>query len=231
MPHQANNWPRKTRELMNHHMDSTVWNDFTFRDDDIVIVTYAKSGTTWLQQIVGQMISHGDENLPVHAISPWVDLRVPPAAEKLAMLEAQTHRRMVKTHLPLDALVFSPKAKYLYVARDGRDAVWSLHSHFVNAKQDLYDALNNTPGLVGPKVDRPPASVHEYYRQWFAGDGYPIWPFWENIRSWWGVRHLPNVKLMHFNDMKRDLAAERVGRLPAPVGIHQQDDPATGPAQ
>ena len=29
-------WPRKTRELMNHHIDSTVWNDFAFRADDIV---------------------------------------------------------------------------------------------------------------------------------------------------------------------------------------------------
>ena len=41
-------WPAKTRELHNHHMKSTVWNDFTFRDDDIVIATYAKSGTTWM---------------------------------------------------------------------------------------------------------------------------------------------------------------------------------------
>ena len=37
-------WPQKTRELHNHHFDSTIWNDFRFRDDDIVIATYAKSG-------------------------------------------------------------------------------------------------------------------------------------------------------------------------------------------
>lgn len=35
--------PEKTREMHNHHFDSTIWNDFTFRDDDIVIATYAKS--------------------------------------------------------------------------------------------------------------------------------------------------------------------------------------------
>jgi len=38
--------PVKTRDLHNHHIDSTMWDDITFRDDDIVIATYAKSGTT-----------------------------------------------------------------------------------------------------------------------------------------------------------------------------------------
>jgi len=36
------NWPRKTREMHNFCIDSTVWNDFRFRDDDIVIATWAK---------------------------------------------------------------------------------------------------------------------------------------------------------------------------------------------
>lgn len=53
------NWPTKTRELHNHHFDSTVWNDINFRDDDIVIGTYAKTGTTWMQQIVAQLLFDG----------------------------------------------------------------------------------------------------------------------------------------------------------------------------
>jgi len=57
-------WPRKTREMHNHHFDSTVWNDFAFRDDDIVIATYGKSGTTWMQQIVGQLIFRGARTSP-----------------------------------------------------------------------------------------------------------------------------------------------------------------------
>ena len=107
-------WPRKTRELHNHHMDSTVWNDFAFRDDDIIVGTYAKSGTTWTQQIVSQLVFDGAEGIPVHQISPWLDLRIMPPETK-AMLEAQQHRRIIKTHLPLDALNFSPMAKYIYV--------------------------------------------------------------------------------------------------------------------
>ena len=41
-------WPQKQRDIHNHHMDSTRWNQFRFRDDDIVIGTWAKSGTTWM---------------------------------------------------------------------------------------------------------------------------------------------------------------------------------------
>ena len=48
--------PRKTRELRSQLLDSSVWNEFRFRADDVVIATYAKAGTTWTQQIVAQLI-------------------------------------------------------------------------------------------------------------------------------------------------------------------------------
>ncbi|HEX4767961.1 MAG TPA: sulfotransferase domain-containing protein [Lichenihabitans sp.] len=198
-------WPVKAREMHNHHMNSTVWNDFKFRPDDIVVATYAKSGTTWTQQIVAQLIFGGAEGIDVPHLSPWIDLRIMPP-EAIAGLEHIPHRRFVKTHLPVDALVFSPMAKYLYIGRDGRDAIWSMYNHHANANQHWYDMLNTTPGLVGDPIEKPPESVHEYYRQWFARDGYPFWPFWENVRSWWAVRDLPNVKLLHFSRMKADLA-------------------------
>ena len=73
-------WPRKTRELHNHHFDSTIWNHLQFRDDDIIIATYAKSGTTWMQQIIAQMLYGPDPDLEVAEMSPWLDLRVPPQA-------------------------------------------------------------------------------------------------------------------------------------------------------
>ena len=200
--------PTKTHEMHNHHMDSTIWNDFPFRNDDIILATYAKSGTTWMQQIVGQLIFAGAEDMNLAAMSPWMDLRVPPKHVKLAEVEAQPHRRFLKTHLPVEALVFSDKAKYLYVARDGRDMVWSLYNHHRNASAKWYGALNETPGLVGPKIDLAPDDIREYFQTWLARDGFPFWSFWENIRSWWAIRELPNVKLLHFSDLKADLAAE-----------------------
>jgi aryl sulfotransferase len=206
--HSNRAWPRKTRELHNHHFDSTIWNDFVFRDDDIVVATYAKSGTTWTQQIIGQLIFEGDASVPVAEMSPWLDLRVPAKREKLAAVEAQTHRRFLKTHLPVDALCFSPQAKYLYIGRDGRDVVWSMYNHHANANDAWYAALNDTPGRIGPPIERPPGDVRRYWHDWLERDGHPFWPFWENIRSWWQIRDLPNVKLIHFANLKRDLPGQ-----------------------
>jgi aryl sulfotransferase len=200
-------WPTKTRELHNHHFDSTAWNGFPFRDDDVIVATYAKSGTTWTQQIVGQLIFHGAEDVPVHELSPWLDLRVMPPNTR-DLLEAQTHRRVIKTHLPLDALEFSPKAKYLYVARDGRDVVWSLYNHHAGANDLWYQLLNETPGRVGPPIPRPDPDIRSYFRTWLENDGQPFWSFWENLSSWWAARELPNVRLVHFNALKADPEGE-----------------------
>jgi aryl sulfotransferase len=201
-------WPRKTRELHNHHFDSTIWNDFRFRSDDIVIATYAKSGTTWMQQIVAQLLFGPNPDLQVAEMSPWLDLRVPPQSVKLPLIEAQKHRRFLKTHLPVDALVYSPRAKYLYIGRDARDVVWSLYNHHANANETWYAALNDTPGRVGPPIDPPVDDIHQYWRDWFERDGHPFWPFWDSVRSWWEIRRLPNVLFVHFANLKRDMPGQ-----------------------
>ena len=218
MPETTPVWPEKTREIHNHHFDSTMWNGFGFRDDDVVIGTYAKSGTTWMQQIVGQLVFGGDPEVEVAEMSPWVDLRVPPREVKLPAIEVQTHRRFLKTHLPVDALVFSPKARYVYVARDGRDVLWSMWNHHANANAAWYGALNDTPGLVGEPIAPPPATIREYYHDWLDRDGHPFWPFWENVGSWWNARHLPNVLLVHFADLKADMEGE-IRRIAGFLGI------------
>lgn len=217
--------PVKTREMHSHHFDSTMWNDFAFRDDDIVIASYAKSGTTWLQQIVAQLIFDGTPPGPVGEMSPWVDLRVPPREVKLPAIEAQTHRRFLKTHLPVDALNFSPKAKYIYIGRDGRDVVWSLYNHHLNANEAWYGALNESPGLVGPKITPPNSDVVQYFRDWLARDGAPFWSQWDNMRSWWEVRGLDNVLLVHYADLKRDMAGE-MRRIAAFLDLDPQNWPA-----
>ena len=208
-------WPVKQRDIFNHHIDSTIWDEFEFRQGDIVVGTYGKSGTTWMQQIVLQLVFDGQEGLDVMGIGPWLDLRLHPRQELLQKLAAQTHRRCIKTHLPADALVMSPAAKYIYVARDGRDVCWSMYNHHCNMSPDMIARINDLPNLVGPRFEPPRESIVPYFRSWLENDGAPFWSFWEGVRSWWAVRHLPNVLLVHFADLKADLPGEmrRIARF------------------
>lgn len=204
----AMTWPEKRREIKNCLCDSTRWNWFRFRDGDVVVATYAKTGTTWTQQIVGQLVFKGDEGA-LFDTSPWVDFRAIPLEIVLKTVEAQQHRRFLKTHLPLDALVFSPQAKYLYIARDGRDMVWSLYNHHAGFTEQAYAMINNVMGRVGPPLEPPAGDVVQYFREWLDGGGMPLGvSFWEHVQGWWNVRHLPNVLLLHFNDLKVDLPGQ-----------------------
>ncbi|KAI7235699.1 P-loop containing nucleoside triphosphate hydrolase protein [Hortaea werneckii] len=201
-------WPVKVRELQNHHTDTTLWNDFKFRDDDIIISTWAKSGTTWMQQIISQLLHQGADEASARDESHWLDLRAVPVKPAL---DAQTHRRYIKTHSPIDALVYSPKAKYVFVARDVRDTMWSMHNHLYSATTTYYELINDTPGRVGPALKRPPPDPVQYFREFLEDDTDPTKshsPFWEHFRGWWNARSLPNLLLVHFNDLKTDLEGE-----------------------
>jgi aryl sulfotransferase len=201
-------YPVKEREHWHHLLDSTVWNEFKFRDDDIVINAYSKSGTTWVQQIVAQLIWKGAEHINVSEASPWLDCRFPSKAERLEIVEAQTHRRFIKSHLPVDTLVFSPKAKYIYIGRDGRDVLWSLYNHHRNLKKEVIQSIDSAPERVGPPLGEASSSVIKYFRNWLTMDGYPWWPYWNHILSWWEIKDLPNVMLLHFSNLKRDMPGE-----------------------
>lgn len=174
----------------------------------MIVATYAKSGATWTQHIIGQLAFKGSPDMPIHEISPGVDLLAPPKELKLAEPEAQTHRRMVKTHPPLDALVLNAAARYIYIGQDGGDVVWGFRHHHSATNALWYRVLNDTPGRIGPPIDPPDADIRRFFLTWLEKDGFPIWSCWENITTWWAARSLPNVRLMHFNDRKADLPGE-----------------------
>lgn len=202
----ATQWPRKTREWQRWAYDSTRWNGFAFRPDDIVVTTYAKSGTTWMQQIVSQLVFLGDQEALGGTLSAWPDFRLAPDA--LEKAERQTHRRFLKTHLPLDTLVYSPKAKYIFVGRDGRDVYWSWYNHHVNMKPGVLEFLSSFPEHSGPPYGYPDPDLRRAFLDWLDHDSFPHPPFFDHIRGWWEIRDLPNMLTVHFNDLKRDLEAE-----------------------
>jgi aryl sulfotransferase len=204
-------WPVKTREIEDAYCDSARWNDFAFRDGDLVVATHPKMGTTWTLQIVFQLLHGGPPRVGGSMIAPWLDMRIDPFQRVAEIFERQTHRRSIKTHLPLDALVFSPKAKYLVVGRDVRDMVWSAYSH-QQANDDAVLALfNGPPGRPGALVSRPDRDIRDYYLHFVEhGElpGFGFEPFWPHIRSWWEARRLPNVLMVHYARLKADLPGE-----------------------
>jgi aryl sulfotransferase len=212
----------RRRVVRNHHMDSTRWDDFRLRADDIVISTYGKSGTSWLQQIVGQLLFDGAPLLAIPDMSPWLETRLLDKDALFAQLDAQTHRRFIKSHLPFDALPWSPSMRYIYVARDLRDLVWSLHGFHSNFRPLYLRLLNNYSAEMGREVAPADPDIARYYRTWLEQDGYPFWPIWSHLESWWQARLLPNVLLVHFNNLKADMPGE-IRRIAAFLDVEIKD--------
>jgi aryl sulfotransferase len=195
-------WPEKKREVVTATIDSTMWNRLRYRDDDVVVASFGKTGTTWTQAIIVQLIHGAPEVVRVGQICRWIDCAWGSEA-RMAAVEAQTHRRVLKSHLPADALIFSPRAKYIYVARDGRDVAWSAHNHRFNQTDGFYAERNAQRPAGIPEIRRPQADVRAYYRNWIEGRESEM-DFWAHVRSWWALRDLPNVLLLHFQNLKDD---------------------------
>ncbi|MEO8392635.1 MAG: sulfotransferase domain-containing protein [Chloroflexota bacterium] len=207
--------PELKHVYQNHTLDSTRWNHYTPRANDIIVATPFKSGTTWMQTIVLHLIFQDLQPRGVDEFSPWLDRRWLPLDEVIGRIEAQTHRRCIKSHLPLDALPYFPQVKYIVVGRDARDVFMSLWNHYSNYTPGQYERVNTTPGRVGDPIPPCPQDIREFWqgwinRGWFAWEreGYPFWGTMYHVQTWWNYRHLPNILFVHYNDLLRDLPGE-----------------------
>ncbi|KAG2501006.1 hypothetical protein HYH03_000827 [Edaphochlamys debaryana] len=205
-------------------MNSEVWLKFKHRPDDIVITTYAKSGTTLVHQLVGQLISGGDPAFNAVGACPWLEFR-PAMDGRQEKLEAQTHRRFIKSHLPTTSLPYDPNVRYLYICRDGRDVAWSLYNHYAQLREEAWERLADAGPGAGPGLPRfdPSVDPRQFFLNWLRGDGAPWWPYFSHVRSWWQARHLPNVMLVHFANLRSDLAGEG-RRIAAFLGIQVPEE-------
>lgn len=211
--------------------DSGRWAGFPYRPGDIVVSTRSKSGTTWVQMICALLIFQTpDLPAPLSQLSPWLDWLVTPRDELFAQLDAQQHRRFIKTHTPLDGIPLDSQATYIVVARHPLDMAVSLYHQGKNINHGRLRRLSG-----GPEPSEAPAplfSLHTWLLSWIEQDGNPreeldslcgvMWHFSDA----WQRRDDANVVLVHFDDLREDLEGE-MRRL---AGLLQIDVPdATWP--
>ncbi|KAI7789879.1 sulfotransferase 2B1-like [Triplophysa rosa] len=109
------------------------YEDFTFRSDDILIVTYPKSGTTWMQEIVPLIVSERDFT-PVMTVPNWD--RAPWLEEHRAItlnLEQRPSPRIFATHYHCQMMnesYFKVKPRVLYVMRNPKDVFTSSFPYY-----------------------------------------------------------------------------------------------------
>ena len=209
-------YPEVTRRYENHHLDGPRWERFETRPNDIVITTAYKSGTTWTQTIVANLLFQ-DGNIPgaIMDISPWVDMRVVPFPAIQEATANQTFRRFLKTHLPLDGLPYKPELSYIYVGRDLRDVFMSLWNHYSGHSDTFYELMNDPDTLVGEPLPRCGDDIKEMWKHWVSRgwfdwehDGYPHFSATHHAQSWWDYRHLPNILFLHYGDLLRQPSVE-----------------------
>jgi aryl sulfotransferase len=204
--------PKKLHEYTGHViLDSTRWRVYNHRPGDIVISTSYKTGTTWMQTIVANLIfQDGALPAPVDKMSPWLDMSIPPLDMVSQALEAQTHRRFIKSHLALDGLPYFETARYIIVGRDTRDvfmSIWNHHSGYTDSLKAKQAEIAKSLGTEFP--DFP--DLHDMWKPWISKgmfewekSGFPYWSHLHHAQTWWDFRRLPNILLVHYADLLED---------------------------
>ena len=174
---------------------------------DVFACAGFKSGTTWLLQIATQVAHRGAaEFTDIHHVVPWPDC--PPVLERYLvplgdpspLARSPTARRVIKTHLPFDAVPYSESARYIGLVRDPKDACVSSY-HFMRAL------------IFGPAMP----SVATWVKSFTRPDFVPVsWA--AHLQSYWRVRDRPNVLFLTYEELKRD-AAGGVRRIAEHMGV------------
>ncbi|XP_062993327.1 sulfotransferase 1C2-like [Elgaria multicarinata webbii] len=171
---------------------------FQARPDDLLICTYPKAGTTWIQEIV-DLVQHGGDlqkcaRAPIFERSPYIELFPPkPLSSGLELAEAMPSPRTLKTHLPVQLLppsFWEHNCKIIYVARNIKDnAVSFFHFHRMN------------------KLLPDPGKWEEFLENFVAGKiPYGLWL--DHVRGWWEAKDRHPILYLFYEDMKEDPARE-----------------------
>ena len=168
---------------------------FTARPDDVFIVSYPKSGTTWMQQIVRLIRNNGiQSDAKITEVVPWLEGSDAPGfgcSMQLCDVEKMSSPRAFKTHLPISMIPSGPDAPlYIYVARNPKDVAVSLYSFAAQL-------FKSSVGVV-------PFSWEIFLMMFISGNlWYGSW--FDHVLGWWEHKDKPNVLLVQYEDMQRDL--------------------------
>ena len=178
--------------------------DYAPGEHDVVVCTYAKSGTNWMLQIVTQVAHLGRGEFDhIHDLVPWPDPPMPGIVSLRASTweRAPTGLRAIKTHWEAPYVPYSPEARYIVVVRDPKDVLVSGY-HFA-------DSI-----LPGVSENVTP----EAWTRLFAKGRSPFGSWPAHAASFWPWRERENVLLLRFEDMKADLE-RTVKRVAAFMGV------------
>lgn len=210
-----NSLPSKQTDYKGPFTDTSRWDNFRHRADDIFICTPPKCGTTWTQAICAMLVfGKVDHGIKPGIISPWIDAQLAPIEDYLKQVEAQKHRRFIKTHTPLDGIPYVADCAYIVVMRDPRDVFLSALNH--------RDNMNNTDLALSVA----PASFKAWLTDDFDQHSWDVQSLSMLVhffKSYWRFRDLPNIHLFHYGDMKRDLRGN-IARMAKALAIEVDEN-------
>jgi len=174
---------------------------FVPRPSDVIIATSPKSGTTWMQQIVHGLRSHGDMNFSeITEVTPWIEIGLDMGWD-LSKDQIGAFRAF-KSHLSGEEVPAG--CRYICVLRDPRDAFVSFY-HFMNGWVIERDAMS--PDEVIAVVASPRSPVN----------------YWRLLVSWWLRRDESCVCITTFEDLRCDLVGE-VRRIASFLGLGDDEE-------
>lgn len=169
------------------HLDKLKETDF--KDGDLMLATYPKSGTTWMQEIM-YLIQNGADvkeakNRPPMVRVPFMELEA-----LWPMIQPRKSPRLLKTHLQshyFQRQIENNKVKVVFVTRNPKDTLASYY-HFYQKMEEL----GNFKGTWNDFFDIIKAD-ELIYGNWF-----------DFTLGWWNLRHRDNVLVLKYEDMKAD---------------------------
>lgn len=201
----AKQWPRFATRSITKFM-TRFPKDYAPTAHDVFVCSYYKSGTNWTMQIAVQVAYRGSAEFEhIHDLVAWPDMgarsRIAiPLDDDGPQRSAPTGLRMIKTHVALDALPYSPAARYICVVRDPKDVFVSGY-HFTRSM------------IMGPLMPTVAAWLDAY-----LSPDTPLGSWARHVASGWALRERSNVLFLTYESMRADLPAA-VDRIAAFMGV------------